>query len=199
MKFIENTVRYESRTDSRRKKLKWGENPVRDLTICNGYDATQSPIQEVFKWIHKLQEKNQPPNIDGRHQIICQNWKIIGKPITNNEDIQSRYRNGIWQKKMCHANNEKQKTANDAKNHHRHHHHVVPLVRISLTLPRHFSLSFIASGRSSGLHPVSSHSCWMYVRVVVLLLPGHMWGSIGAHHLWARPCFSSSVLQVWFV
>ena len=45
-----------------------------------------------------------------------------------------------------------------------HHHHVVPQARISLTLSRHFSLSFIASGRSSGLHPVSSHSCWMYVR-----------------------------------
>ena len=45
-----------------------------------------------------------------------------------------------------------------------HHHHVVPLARISVTLSRHFSLSFIASGRSSGLHPVSSHSCWMYVR-----------------------------------
>ena len=45
-----------------------------------------------------------------------------------------------------------------------HHHHVVPLAQISLTLPRHFSLSFIASGRSSGLHPVSSHSCWMYVQ-----------------------------------
>ena len=44
------------------------------------------------------------------------------------------------------------------------HHHVVPLVRISLTLSRHYSLSFIASGRSSGLHPVSSHSCCMYVR-----------------------------------
>ena len=29
---------------------------------------------------------------------------------------------------------------------------------------RHFSLSFIASGRSSGLHPVSSHSCCMYFR-----------------------------------
>ena len=28
----------------------------------------------------------------------------------------------------------------------------------------HFSLSFIASGRSSGLHPVSSHSRCMYVR-----------------------------------
>ena len=48
--------------------------------------------------------------------------------------------------------------------HHHHHHHVVPLARISLTLSRHFSLSFIASGRSSGLHPVSSYSCWMYVR-----------------------------------
>ena len=47
---------------------------------------------------------------------------------------------------------------------HHHHHHVVLVARISPTLSRHFSLSFIASGRSSGLHPVSSHSCWMYVR-----------------------------------
>ena len=45
-----------------------------------------------------------------------------------------------------------------------HHHHVVPLARISLTLSRHFSLSFIASGKSSELHPVSSHSCCMHVR-----------------------------------
>ena len=36
--------------------------------------------------------------------------------------------------------------------------------RYSLTLSHHFSLSFIASGRSSGLHPVSSHSYCMYVR-----------------------------------
>ena len=49
---------------------------------------------------------------------------------------------------------------------HHDHHHVVPLARISLTLSRHFSLSFIASSRSSGLHPVSSHSCWMYIRAV---------------------------------
>ena len=47
---------------------------------------------------------------------------------------------------------------------HHHHHHVVSLARISLTLSRHFSLSFIASGRSSGLHPVSLQSCCMYVR-----------------------------------
>ena len=50
----------------------------------------------------------------------------------------------------------------DTRNH--QHHHVVPLARISLTLSRHFSLSFIAFGWSSGLHPVSSHSCCMYVR-----------------------------------
>ena len=45
-----------------------------------------------------------------------------------------------------------------------HHHHLVLVARISLTLSRHFSLSFIALGRSSGQHPVFSHSCWMYVR-----------------------------------
>ena len=47
------------------------------------------------------------------------------------------------------------------------HHHiraVLPPARISLTLSRYFSLSFIASGWSSRLHPVSSHSCCMYVR-----------------------------------
>ena len=45
-----------------------------------------------------------------------------------------------------------------------HHHHVALVARISLTLSRHSSLSFIALSRSSGQHPVSSHSCWMYVR-----------------------------------
>ena len=44
------------------------------------------------------------------------------------------------------------------------HHHVGPQAWISLTLSRHFSLSFIASGRSSELYPVSSHRCCMYVR-----------------------------------
>ena len=39
----------------------------------------------------------------------------------------------------------------------------MPPARISLTLSHHFSLSFIVSGRSSGLHPISSHSCCMYV------------------------------------
>ena len=50
---------------------------------------------------------------------------------------------------------------NNIDNH--HHHHVVLVARISLTLSCHFSLSFIASCRSLGQHPVSSHNCWMYV------------------------------------
>ena len=59
-----------------------------------------------------------------------------------------------------------------------HHHHVVLPGRISLTLSRHFSLLFIASGRSSGLHPVSSHSCCMYVRVDH---PAFAWPYAGVH------------------
>ena len=51
-------------------------------------------------------------------------------------------------------------------NHQHHHHHVQPLAWISLTLSRHFSLSFIASGRSSRLHPVSAHSWCIYVRAI---------------------------------
>ena len=49
------------------------------------------------------------------------------------------------------------------KSHNHHHRHIVPPARISLILSLHFSLSFIASGRSSELHPVSSHSCCMYI------------------------------------
>ena len=70
----------------------------------------------------------------------------------------------------------------------------------SLTLSRHSSLSLIAFGRSSGLHPVSSHSCCMYVRTG---RPTFAWPYVGVHKNtslgWVRPCFSSSVLRVWFV
>ena len=33
--------------------------------------------------------------------------------------------------------------------------------------------------------------------LVVLLLHGHVWGSIRVHLLWVRPCFSSSVLYIY--
>ena len=45
-----------------------------------------------------------------------------------------------------------------------HDHLIVPSAQIFLTLYRHPSLSFIASGRSPGLHPVSSQSCCVQVR-----------------------------------
>ena len=83
--------------------------------------------------------------------------------------------------------------------HHHHHHHVVPLARISLTLSRHFSLSFIPSGRSSGLHPVSSHSCWMYVRAV---RPAFARPYVGVHRstsLMSSSLLLHTVLHVWFV
>ena len=59
-----------------------------------------------------------------------------------------------------------------------HHHHDVRLARISLILSLHVSLSFIASGRSSRLHPVSSHSCCMYVRAG---RPAFDWPYAGVH------------------
>ena len=59
-----------------------------------------------------------------------------------------------------------------------HHHHDVRLARISLTLSLHVSLSLIAPGRSSGLHPISSHSCYMNVRAGC---PAFDWPYAGVH------------------
>ena len=59
-----------------------------------------------------------------------------------------------------------------------HHHHDVWLARISLTVSLHVSLSFIAFGRSSGLHPVSSHSCCMNIRAG---RPAFDWPYAGVH------------------
>ena len=61
---------------------------------------------------------------------------------------------------------------------HHQHHHVVRLARISLILSLHVSLSFIAFGRSSGLHPVWSHSCCMNVRAG---RPAFDWPYAGVH------------------
>ena len=74
-----------------------------------------------------------------------------------------------------------------------HYHHVVPQARISLTLSRHFSLSFIASGRSSRPHPESRHSSWMYVRA---RRPAFARPYVGVHR--STSLMSSSLLlQPW--
>ena len=54
----------------------------------------------------------------------------------------------------------------------------MPPAWISLTLSCHFFLSFIASGWSSGLHPISSQSCCMYVRAGH---PAFAWPCVGVH------------------
>ena len=51
--------------------------------------------------------------------------------------------------------------------------------------------------RSSLLEGLQSYIPYPHItavcmfELVVLLLLGHIWGSIGVHHLWARPCFFS--------
>ena len=56
---------------------------------------------------------------------------------------------------------------------------------------------YLAGLQSYIPHPHIASICM--IELVVLLLLGHMRGSIGVHLLWARPCFSSSVLHVWLV
>ena len=85
-----------------------------------------------------------------------------------------------------------------------HHHHVVLLAWISLTLSRHFSLSFIASSRSSGLHSISSHSCCMYVHAGC---PAFAWPYVGVYKstslmslsLLLQQCSASLVRLTWIV
>ena len=67
---------------------------------------------------------------------------------------------------------------------------------LSLAIPPCHS-SPLAGLRGNIPYPHVAAECMF--ELVVLLLLGHMWGSIGVHHLWTRPCFSSSVMHVWFV
>ena len=110
---------------------------------------------------HKTQTNNQPANqILSRLHLRITERGLMGILLINDVDLRwktpSLLESYLWLKYIA------LKIICMIKYH--HHHHVVLVARISLTFSRHFSLSFIASGRSSGQHPVSSHSCWMYVR-----------------------------------
>ena len=88
-------------------------------------------------------------------------------------------------------------------NHH-HHHHIVLVARISLTLSCHFSLSFISSGRSSWQHPVSSHSCWIYVRAgrpafARPCVGVHKSSSLMSSYLLLQQCPACLVCLTWIV
>ena len=84
------------------------------------------------------------------------------------------------------------------------HHHIMPLARIFLTLSRHFSLSFIASDRSPGLHPVSSQSCCMYVQAGRLAFARpyvgvHRSTSLMSSSLLLQQCSACLVRLTWIV
>ena len=70
------------------------------LKKCTGVYKFYNP-QDKINYVH------------GRHQTVCQKLKRIGNPNIGNEDIQSRYRNGICHIFLCQANNEKRKTTKD--------------------------------------------------------------------------------------
>ena len=74
----------------------------------------------------------------------------------------------------------------------------------SLALSRHFSLSFITSGKSSGLHPVSSQSCYMYVRAgrpafARLYVGVHRGTSLMSSSLLLKQCPACLVRLTWIV
>ncbi len=76
-----------------------------------------------------------------------------------------------------------------------HHHHVVPPARISLTLSRNFSLSFIASGYIP--YPPIAAVCMF--ELVVLLLLGYGRTSFMSSFLLLQQCPAYLVRLTWIV
>ena len=66
----------------------------------------------------------------------------------------------------------------------------------SLATPPYRS-SFLAGPQ--GYIPYPHRPALRTFELVALHLLGHVKGSIRVHDLWARPCFSSRVLYIWFV
>ena len=66
----------------------------------------------------------------------------------------------------------------------------------SLATPPYRS-SLLVGPQGYILYPHRAAVCWF--ELIALLLLGYVRGSIGEHHLWARSCFSTSILHVWFV
>ena len=137
--------------------------------IVNFLDVTLDLSNNIYKPFIKMDQSPSCINVNSNHPkaIIKQVPKAVNLRIRNlsaNEEIfrkgskmyidalkSSRYKENFTYKE------EKVPNGN-------HHHHIALVAQISLTLSRHSSLSFITLGRSSGQHPVSSHSCCMYVR-----------------------------------
>ena len=49
-------------------------------------------------------------------KLFVKNEKRTGRFITRSYNIKSRHRDGVWQRKICHASNEKRQTTPDGRN-----------------------------------------------------------------------------------
>ena len=84
--------------------------------------------------------------------------KKIGKPNISSEDGQWWYRNGIWHRKMWHANNKKRKMTNDERNR-------TTISRKNQNGQRKGNLETLAN-TGSGHHQTNRGACGVIVIVV---------------------------------
>ena len=136
------------------KEYKTGHDHMGKGTLWKLYKRLKFDYSNKL-YIHKPKSILENEN----HEIL---WDFENKQVTKfgPEDQSLCWRTGRKKRVIWWILSFKRFTKSKYPPHH-HHHHVVPPAWISLTLSRHSSLSFIASGRYSGLYPVSSQSCCM--------------------------------------
>ena len=126
IKFFENTIEnWKVKQEVRGKsltevKIHWGIFQVDVLSPLLFVIVTMTLNHVLRKceggYKHKFQEKiNLIMYMDGiKH--FAKNKKRTENPNTGSEDIQLRYMDWIWHRKMGHASNEKRKTSNNGRN-----------------------------------------------------------------------------------
>ena len=121
-----------------------------------------------------------PALLKSHHQIIC----LVSYPVTHWWSLAplQRCHRCIRQppptSRLC-----KCYYVHFRMNHHHHHHHVGLVARISLTLSRHFSLLLSPQAGLLDYIPYPHIVAECLFVLVVLLLLGHVRGSIRVHHL----------------
>ena len=123
IKFIKNTM------ENCRVELTSGEKSLAKVKIQRRIFKRDvlSPLLSVITYLRIAQvntyfinhKKNQPPYVHGRHQMVCQKWKRIGHLNSGSKDIQYRYREWFWPRKMIEGielpNQEKIKTLGETE------------------------------------------------------------------------------------
>ena len=154
-----NEINKENRRKNRKRKIIWfNAPPFCWLTNINIGKYFLKLVDKHFKHGNKLQKIFNRKTLKISYSCTKNIFQIIN---SHNKNITKEFQDQINNRNNNNNNNNNNSIKRECNC---HHHHIALVARISLTLSRHSSLSFIALGRSSGQHPVSSHSCWMYVR-----------------------------------